>query len=284
MKRFWHIGGLVVFSAWLVHPLFAGLHIKTDTTYFTPSKGDREGRILIENPQVLMELAASEFGDKGSIIFHADKKSLMNFHHKSKTYGIMDEAGLAAVKREVMAMRAKMKKQLQALPEARQKKMRAILEKGVLAPMGVDEPEPTVIRSEGEVQLDGMACVRYNVFKSDRKVGEVWAVHWDKVGVAKKDLDAFYKLVEFQQELAGSLPGRQSLAEGLDAFKYIDGFPLQIKRFVNGELKHVTKLRLVGQESIPSAVFEPPSDYEKRVALMRSEEGRAPGFLRGELP
>ncbi|MEM7394611.1 MAG: DUF4412 domain-containing protein, partial [Verrucomicrobiota bacterium] len=95
------------------------------------------------------------------------------------------------------------------------------------------------------------------------RVSEVWAADWAAVGVEKKDFAPFYQLAAFQQRLARSLPGKQSLADGLDALAFIDGFPLKIRRYTDGEARHETRLSRARSGPATAALFEPPKGYAR---------------------
>lgn len=196
-------------------------------------------------------------GQEQQMIFRGDKKLLWMIDPANKSYMELTEAGLAAMGEQV---NAELKKRLAALPADQRAEAEAMLK----ARMG-EGAAPSVIdaKNTGEKKnVEGHACVKWDLFRDGQKSGEAWVAPRSDFKVTPADFAVFASLVQFFDHVRKSVPMASGLWRNGDTFamfQKIDGIPVVTRRLEGDKLMGETALKRLEHKPAPAAEFALPA-------------------------
>lgn len=206
-------------------------------------------------------------GTSTKTIFDRESNTMWYVEHDSKSYMTMDEQGMRAMAAQFEAAMQQMQKQLESMPPEQRQQMEEMM-KSQMPGMDAKKHTLDVVATGKKETVLGKACTSYEVRVDGEKISEVWATSWKDAGVPKESLSMLYALTDFFEDLATSNPllGDALAAEGgfLQGLDRIDGFPLRIVDFEEGEPSSETLMKSVSRESIDAAIFEVPAGYRQK--------------------
>ena len=135
-----------------------------------------------------------------------------------------------------------------------------------------------VSKTDRKEKHEGKPCQAYEVNLDGELQSVIWATDWSNVDASKDDFKAFREMAAFLGELVQSLPmmaedGSPDMFPGLDK---IEGFPVVIQEYDDGELVSETFFRNPHREKLDAKEFEPPAGYTAE--SMQDQMGRDPGY------
>lgn len=297
MKRKLHASkalGLVVFLALFIYAAAApspaptlkrGVVYEIETTYHSgsPSKGSERSKMSVEKPKVKMEIlpdgGSSGGGVKDEVIFNGERREMVVVNHHDQSYMVIDSETAGQLGGQVQGQMQQAMKDVEKHLEQLDPKQREMAEKmlkgkpgGPGAVPGAPQPVRSDYRRTGErATKQGYPCVRYDVFRGEEKVRELWVTDWDNVRGGQDVVDTFKEMASFYDELLDSF--EQMTGSGgffsadrspIESLTKIDGFPIVTRDFEGGELESETVLESVTERDLDPDAFEPPKGYRLR--------------------
>ena len=266
---------------------FAGVVFEVETTYHAGSPGVESSEMMIEKPNIKMEIAhgqsGSESGKMDTAIFKGDSRQMVVINHEEQYYMVMDKAWIdqmgTGVKDVMSEAMQEMEKHMAGM-DPKQKEMLGGLLKGKIGgdPGGIMPPptqrEKGELRNTGETATkNGYPCVKYEVLRGGEKVRELWVTDWDNVQGSADAKAVFADMASFYEEMMDSLSGMPAFGGGgffdpddhaMDIFANVDGFPIVTREFDGEELESETVLKSVTKRDLDPDAFEPPKGYRLR--------------------
>ncbi len=201
----------------------------------------------------------------GEVIFQGDRAIFVD--HGGKSYVVIDKEALGAIAGQVKGAMSQVEKMLENLPEEQR---RLIQERGGFPGMPKAAKRPTTeIRKTGDRgNRNGYPCVRYEVWRHDKKVREIWTTDWDNIEGGSEVVGAFENMVDFFREMMDSIPnfgGDGGPDTTFGDMNFENGFPVQTTGFEDdGSLESESNLRSAKRRTLDPDAFEPPSGYKRQ--------------------
>lgn len=197
-----------------------------------------------------------------SVIFRGDRQHLIVLDHSRKSYFILDDRVISGVAGQFGDVMAQMEAQLAKLPPEQREMARRMMEKRMPSTATGAEQEPIPHRVEARQetkQINGYACQLFEVFRGKEKVSSVWAT----TEVDHEHLTSvFVELNSFSQKIRKSARFAD-FETGVDflGFEGLEGFPLLVETFENGNLVQRTSFTKVAP-SAKAVSFEADPGYK----------------------
>ena len=255
----------------MLSPLFAGVVFEVEVKDKSGNDKKIENMtILSEGRNIRMNMTEPGQGNN-SMIFNGDKRAMIVLDHARKQYIVMDKTMMKGMMGQLNQAMGQMKDVLKNLPP----EQAAMAEKMMKEKMGNSAAAKPRLKSElrkigDKKEHNGYPVVKYEVYKGDRKVREMWVTDWDNVDGGKEIAQGFKEMGVFFQEMLDEfskldLPidvTSQMDRNMFNVMNELDGFPVVTKEFnAAGEVISASSLRSSKQMSLSSGDFEAPADY-----------------------
>lgn len=118
----------------------------------------------------------------------------------------------------------------------------------------------------GDEKVNQWVCAKYEGYRDDKKVKEVWTTDWKSFGLTAetfalmKDLGEFFE--DFAREMAVDYD-RVGSEEWEKAQGY-SGIPIKTLHYSDGQPHSATEITEVRQESLAATVFDLPDGLTKK--------------------
>ena len=127
-------------------------------------------------------------------------------------------------------------------------------------------PQVTYKKVASGEKVNQWVCAKYEGYREDQKVKEVWTTDWKKLGLTPENFKVLNDLGEFFKDFAKDLAsafGQVGSAEWEKEQGY-DGIPVRTLSYSNGKLHATTEVTEVNQESLAPALFNLPTGLKKK--------------------
>lgn len=247
---------------------FLGLCLSSQAGVKITAVDSRSG----DEPNILYVTAESLRVDtpaqQQSIVFEADAGVLKHVDHGRQQYMVLDEASINQISGTVNAAMEQMQQALASMPAEQRAMMEGMMGKA----MGSSEPAreiKTTVEKTGEREtINGYPCIKYLVKAGGVLQSELWVTPFTRLKADRKELGALFKLTDFQEKLVQAFskqPGlAQELRAGMIAYEDIDGLPILIRMFQDGELSSETRVKHVQSADVDPGLFQVPSGYKRQ--------------------
>jgi hypothetical protein len=262
---------IVLVGTWV---LLAAVTVSADTRVEIVQRSDGE-----ENTQTIflvpgkMRAEAAHGGQPGYVLFDQAKRTLYVVNPEERSYLEMDPASMAEMQNQMQGVMAQAMKEMEArmkdMPPEQRERMAAMLS-GM--PGHAAAPSDPVRFETTSVQKDinGYSCTRVDAFRGEKKVREMWITSAQALEIP----DADYQTVVAMQEMAKSLASQfgQGMVPDL-ATPSLKGLPVKVVHFDDsGSPESEQELKSVSHEVLDAALFQIPSDYQKRSMPTRGRQ------------
>jgi Asp-tRNA(Asn)/Glu-tRNA(Gln) amidotransferase C subunit len=203
-----------------------------------------------------------------SLIYRGDRQLLWILQHDKRRYTELTRETVEQISNQVSTMMAQMEEQLKSLPPEQREAMARIM-KGRMPMPDAAPTSPPEIRKTGETaDISGFPCTRYDVYQDGEKRAEVWATPRSRIPGAENLSAVFESLAEFYRSLT---KGFAQFQTGLDfnVLAGLDGFPIRMLSYEDGELESEMLIKEVSQGSGASDLFERPVNYKEEKLAQR---------------
>lgn len=251
-------------SAWV---LLAAVTVSADTRVEVVQRSDGE-----ENTQTIylvpgkMRAEAAHGGQSGYVLFDQAKRTLYVVNPEERSYLEMDPESMAEMQNQMQGVMAQAMKEMEArmkdMPPEQRERMAAMLSgmpgQAAAAPSDPVRFEKTSVQKD----INGYSCTRVDAFRGDKKVREMWITSAEALEIP----DADYQTVVAMQEMTKSLASQ--FGEGMLpdlTTPSLKGLPVKVVHFDDGgSPESEQELKSVSHEALDAALFQIPSDYQKR--------------------
>jgi hypothetical protein len=295
---YWQTSILFIVLILTCSPLMAGVVFQLETTHHSGSgaRKTQSSQMSVEKPNLKMEIlpekdALSE-EVQGDMVFRGDRRQMLAVDHKSRSYMVIDEAGVRAMSDQMRArmggqtggaMGDQMQQAMRELDEKlkgldpRQREMIERMLKGRMGSMGgppatPKRPQLAYRQTHERATKQNYPCTKYEVWRDGEKIRELWVTAWQNIRYGKEVRSVFKEMSAFHRDLMAALqdvagPGAgffDSDRNPMESFSRVDGFPVVTRSFEGGELESETVLESVTERDLDPDAFEPPNGYRLR--------------------
>ena len=241
----------------------------------TPPKTDMM-EVMVEGPNIVIPVSSNEGQvDNGKMIFRGDrgaKGEVTVVDGENKSYYVMDGTEMAGMSKQLSEAQKMMEEAMKNLTKEQREAIAKASQHGgpSLPGMGKPQSKPEVRKTSDRGEKQGYPCVKYEVFRDEKKIREVWTTAWDNIDGGEEAKGAFKGMGDFFTALWESIPamtgggnsfGRQN---PYTVMNFENGFPVVSRGFgENGELEEESWLKGTRRQQIDPADFEPPSGYKR---------------------
>ncbi len=277
MPSLFHLG-LALLVVLGLSPVNPGVVFEVETTDHTGSRPAETITLSVEGPDLLkMEILPRDpnAGKKDEVIFRGDRGEMAVIDHQQRSFFVFDRATMDAMAGQIRQAQQAMNgmkipdEVLQRMPEKERKRLEAMMKQQGAPP---EAPRTsTEYRQTGERATHaGYPCLKYDWYRDDVRVGELWVTEWDNVEGGEEAAEVFKQMAAFFKEMTdtlGKAMGEQGFMGGrqdpFGPFLEVDGFPVVTRTFENGELDTESTLRSARRRTLDPADFEPPAGYKR---------------------
>ena len=252
-----------------VSPLEAGVVMSLRTTDFSqPSLYVEATRMVVDAGMLKMDITTPQgAGRNHTLIFRNEESPSMTVvDHREESFSVIDRASMAALGVEIQILRQATARRMESLPPEQRTVVQRMLESqyGKSRNETLRTPD-TVVKTNDRKSVNGLPCIKYEVYKSGKKLREVWVTPSTAVLGGESALVLLREMSEFFATLAdsigGSAPGFQLDQNPFEDLQRMQGFPVLTRNFAGGRVKTEIALHAVEEQQISPAEFEPPQGY-----------------------
>ena len=224
----------------------------------------------VEGRHLKMGIASRGKGAQGEMIFRGDRREMVVVDHENRSYHLIDQAAIASIAGQVNSAMRQMEEALKHVPEDRRKMVEEMMKRNQPQGGAVQRAPRSELKKTGErATKNGYPCVKYEVWREDRKLRELWVTDWSNVEGGSDVVGAFEDMADFFGELMDSIPDfGQGGPTGDPTFEHmreLGGFPVVTREFGDdGSLEGEATLRSARRQRLDPDAFEPPSGYKRQ--------------------
>ena len=193
-------------------PLSAGVVFQVETTYHSGPKAQvQDSQMSVQKPNLKMEVLPGKdaSGSKmmQEMIFLGKSREMVAINHQDKTYMVINAKTIEKISNQFPAaagggdnnqMQEAMKELDEKLAELdpKQREMVEKMMKGKMKLGSAAKPErsPSEFRRTDEkATKHGYPCVRYDVFRDEKKIQELWVTDWKNIPGSKESRTSLRK-------------------------------------------------------------------------------------------
>ncbi len=275
----WVLCAALAFVAW--SPAQAGVVYEIEVTDHEQSPPKTESiQAAVEGRHLKMGIAAGGRGSQGEMIFRGDRREMVIVDHDDKTYMVLNGEAVQQLGDQVGGQIRGAMKEVEKHLEQLDPKQREMIEKMMKGKMpggpgpanAIAQPVTTFKKTAERAKHQGYPCVRWDVFRDDEKIRELWVTSWMNIEGGAVVRDAFEDMARFHRELMESIGDMMGGAKDLfgegenpiDGWLEVGGFPVVTRHFEGGELESETVLESITERDLDPDAFEPPKGYRLR--------------------
>jgi len=289
MKRFARLAGLGALMFLALSSLQAQVEIVSKTSY-ADAKNIRTETVYVENDRVCME---SQGGKEHTVAVYRPGPLIWVMDLNKGTYMEMNEQDIEQMKAMTKKMKAqmdeqqkqmapqmdeaqkKMEEQMKNMTPEQREQMKKYMPKGMMDMMSA--PEKTVYKKVASgVKTGSWPCDKYEGYRGQEKVEEVWSTDFNSFGIPTADLKVFE---EFGKLFEGFGDQKQGAAFkiGSKEFEEEQGFPgvaVKTVKYSNGKVQSTQELVKVEKKSgFDDALFQLRPNLKKTENPMDQMKG-----------
>lgn len=200
------------------------------------------------------------------MVYRGDKNAFWMIDTQKKTYMVMTEKDLEAMRAKMDATMAKLREQMKSLPPERQKMMEELMAK--MAPGGAQAPKTTYRKLGDGGKVEGWATEKYEGRRDSAKVAEMWTAAPKSIGIQEADVKVLKDMAKFFQKFASGMPDFIGNKDN-----GLEGVPVKSIGYKDGKPHWESDLKSVKKEDFAASLFEVPAGFtEKKMEKMGKEE------------
>ncbi len=206
---------------------------------------------------------------KNSMIYNQNSERIIHIDHENKTYTVMDKETMRKISEKLNNVMAEFEKQLKNLPPEQREMMKKYMKKNISPHANYVEP---VIKKSGKGKVNGIPCVKYDVYKEKKRTRQYCITSWDKVeggaeiATAMKNLSSFFQeWTKTMSKSSSPIGSRLKFEKNLFAqIEKLNGLPLETLEFENGKLINRTIFESSERKEIPDSIFTSYRQYKRQ--------------------
>jgi hypothetical protein len=208
-----------------------------------------------------------------SVIFRDN--ALWFVDHEEKSCKTIDEEGMQRLTAEVDAAMQQMEAQMAQMPPEQREMMMKMMKQRMPALVGGESP-PRRIEAGATEKVGEYSCKVHTLYVGDEKSWELCVATKglpDGTAEAMKAFEAMSRFAEELRQIAARGPFAGMLKTPLLDMQEVEGFPVRVRSFDNGEVSSETTLKSVVSEELEASVFAAPEGYKVAPVSIQRKQG-----------
>lgn len=207
----------------------------------------------------------------GSMLFLGGKNEMIMIDHDKKSYIIMDEAVMKSLAAKIDEAMNQMEAAMKDMPPDQRQKMEEMMKQKMPGMGGGSYVEP-VLKKAGEGSVNGVTCVKYDVYKGDEKVRQHCVANWNSIQGGEDMKTVMLRMADFVDLMAKSFSKAGALAGGQMQFEknvfnqlnQLNGFPIETIEYTDGKEDSISTLESSEKTTVDASSMAPPAGYTKQ--------------------
>jgi hypothetical protein len=220
-------------------------------------------------------------GGNQSVLYNVQADAFQHLNHDERSYMEFDQEMIEELSESMNAAMAQMKSVLASLPKEQQEAMAKLMGTSPVEDQPA-KPEPVISKTEKTQTINGVPCELYTVTVDGELDSELWVASYKSLKIVESDVQGFRKLTAFQEKMIDSFKNnplaKESMKSGITLFSEIDGFPLLVKSYKNGQVENEFKVDSLVNVGSDAARYGIPSGYRKQEMPNLGRAGGLGGF------
>ncbi len=225
-----------------------------------------KGKVKDNNLRMDFYENGTEF--EGSMIYRGDKKEIMIINHADKTYMIMDEAMMNSIASQMAQAMSQMEQAMKDMPADQREQIKEMMKTKMPGMGGGDYVEP-VLKKVGSGKVNGIACMKYDVYRGDEKIRQHCVANWNSVEGGEEMMSVMLRMADFMDQMtkafatSGSAVGSQVQFERnvFDQLRKLNGLPIETIEYEDGSVEAESTFKSSKKANVEAADMEPAPGY-----------------------
>lgn len=221
------------------------------------------GKTTISTEGGLLKFEQVDKQEHTQMIFNKNKKEMLVVDHQAKTFTRIDQAFISRVSKQIEMV----KKQIESIPPEQREMMKKMMGGNLAGLMQDDTDKKSIYKKTARKQtVANHACSVVEKYRQGVKQLEFCVADTGKLAGEKELLSITREMTSLFETLVQSMPGAYS-DNPFEDLKSLDGFPLVVSEFENGELVSRLQLESMQQKSFSADFFKLPQGYKEQNAM-----------------
>lgn len=257
------------------------MHLQT-TDYSRASHYVESSRMAVDAGRIKMDIKSeTETGLNHSLVFRGgESSSITVIDHRTRSFSVIDHETVAVLGTEMRLAMQNTALRVESLPP----EQREVVQKMLEAQLGKARSKRqraagTVIKTSDRESVNGLSCVKHEVFQGGVKHREVFVAASDDLPggepalAALREMSDFYgTLMDALEEMTSGVGGFSLDQHPFEDLRRMDGFPALTRNFAGGRIKTEIMLLSVEEQQLSPAEFEPPEGYVSTIDASRAKK------------
>ena len=245
-------GGL----AWLgATAAAAGTSLVVESRELDESEPPGRSEVLRDGERMRVDLE----GGRHSVLQLRDEGRLVALDHKRKTYLELDQS-LVATAARIGRLGAELQGRSGVLPEDSEAAADALIADALGDP---EDTDYTLRPTEEEDRVGDVTCRETELLRAGELEARICEAAPDDAEIAAGAMDAVRDLAAFARDVLPLVPGagREAGLRALDLFDQVEGVPLRVRTYRDGEPRLEATVIEAKETDVPASAFAIPEGY-----------------------
>ena len=220
--------------------------------------------VWAETDRMRVDLA----GGRRSVIYSVGKGLVWALDHEKRTFTELDRSTAVGMASRVRGIETELRARTADLPEDARVAAEGLLD-ATFGAQATDVPD-LELRDAGEhASVRDVRCREVDLLENGTRTARFCEATLAAAGLVPEALAPLRALAEFARELAPLMPGRvrDGGVAALDLFDRVEGVPLRVLTYREGELDREAIVSDISDAAPPDAAFSVPEGYRPDIAI-----------------
>jgi hypothetical protein len=212
-----------------------------------------------------------------SLVYQKDKKLLWSIDHEERTYSEIDQQSALETAESAAKAEESVRAGAASLPPAARATAEDLLDR-TLGPKG-KAPKLELRESKLRDTVRGVPCRERELLQDGALIARICEARYEDAGVTREALSPVFELASVAKQAAPLFPPstRAGAVAALDLLARLEGFPMRVLSYEDGQLTHVAQVTEIAKRPTPPGTFQIPAGYQRGLSLnVRNGIGSSP--------
>jgi len=253
-------------------PLNAAVVLEVETRdHRTSPPQTQSSQVTSDGRTLAMGIMRGRTSTEGGMIYRGGRREMVVVNHRDQSYMVLDKQTMQQLTGQLNQAMGQMQDAMKNVPENQRAMMDQMMKDRIPAQQAPKRSPDQVRRTNDRNTVYGYPAVRYEIWRDDRKIRELWVTDWRNIEGGQEVAALFAEMGGFMEEMTSSLPGGGGgPAKGLEdsiftVMSQVDGFPVGVRDYrPDGTIERESALRSAKSERLGPDAFEPPAGYRRQ--------------------
>ena len=226
-------------------------------------------RVMVEGRLLKMQTAANGQGEPTEVIFRGDRREMIMVDHRTRTFIVMDQQALQAMRAQMSQATWQMNQALQNMTPQQRALAGPMIPVAKTGPPATQLAPLTVRQLNNRTTVYGYPSTLVEVQRDGRKIGNLWITAWQnidgsqEVAPALADMASFFLAFTRATSQSGGM-NKTMTDNPFIALDKLNGFPVASRNYrEDGTVESESALRTAQKVQFNATEFQPPAGYQQ---------------------